>query len=162
MCRVERFEFGAWTESPGDSAGGDSGIGGSLHVHSGVSHVEYVFTGYPGYVQNVMHHCRVRLHVDSFPLSEDGGKTDVRKIVCNQFHGGGLIFVGGYGEHHPFCLQLLQQLGDAGVGAALVGIVQVVIGDEFLADAQDVFFTLSPSGRARSNNLLIPLPTMKL
>ena len=39
MYRMKLFQFCAGTESPGDSAGSDSGIGGRLHIHSGVSHI---------------------------------------------------------------------------------------------------------------------------
>ena len=40
MCRMKLFQFCAGTESPKVTPqASDSGIGGRLHIHSGVSHI---------------------------------------------------------------------------------------------------------------------------
>ena len=115
VCRTECFQFGARAEAPRHSAGGDSRIGGCLHVYARVAYIEHLLSGYVRRVQDVVYDGGVGLHVDAFALPEDGGEADAGEVVGYQFAGSSLVFVGRYCRLDAFRLQLLQQFRYAGI-----------------------------------------------
>ena len=94
-----------------------------------------------------MHDGRVGFDGDALALPQDGAETDAGKVVGDEFRGGFLVFVGGHGDLDAFCLQVVQQLEDAGIGTAQVGVVDVVIRDELGADAEHILLRFLAFGK---------------
>ena len=70
--------------------------------------------------------------LDGYPLALAiyGSKTDVGEEVLYEFDGSLLVFVRRHRHLYALFLKGAQQLAHAGVGAAVVGIVFVVVGYE--------------------------------
>ena len=88
------FQFGTRTESPACSNGCYSGILSGFHVHAGITDVGYIFPGHIGFFHNFQYGLRIRFGWNSFPLAQHFNELDVREILCNQFAGSCLVFVG--------------------------------------------------------------------
>lgn len=144
MMGSKLFEFGTRAEAPGNATGGYAGIAGGLHIHTRVAHVEHVSGCDARGFKYLMHDGGVGLGRYAFTLAQHGAEGDGGEIVSNKLLGGALVLVGSHGQLQALALQLVEQLRDAIVGGAQVGIVLIVIGDKGGPHTQDVGFRLLP------------------
>ena len=80
---MEGFQFSAWAESPGHSAGGYICMDSCLHVYAGISYIENIFFGCLCYLQDIVYDGGIGFYVYPFTLAKDSDETNCRKIVGN-------------------------------------------------------------------------------
>ena len=68
---MEGFQFSAWAESPGHSAGGYICMDSCLHVYAGVSYIENIFFGCLCYLQDIVYDGGIGFYVYPFTLAKD-------------------------------------------------------------------------------------------
>ena len=112
MGRRVGGEFLPGAAAPGDGNGLEAGIGGSLHVHAGVSDVQdFLRTMYPGLPEDVPHYHRLRL--------AGHGDGDLDAAAADS------------GEELRYAVE----------GAGGVRAVFIVVGEEQAPDAQNFLLT---------------------
>ena len=141
--------------APSDGNGFEAGVGGGLHVHTGVSDVQdgrafvgeipsgTVYSGamYPRLAEDVPYYHRLRLAGHSFSLSEYSAERYFRKKMLHELDGRRVVFVRGHGDLDTVAADSGQKLRDAVERAGGIGAVFIVIGQEQVPDAQDLILT---------------------
>ena len=135
-------EFLPGAAAPGDGNGLEAGIGGSLHVHAGVSDVQdFLRTMYPGLPEDVPHYHRLRLAGHPLPLPEYGAEGYFRKKMPHEPDGSRVVFVRGDGDLDAAAADSGEELRYAVEGAGGVRAVFIVVGEEQAPDAQNFLLT---------------------
>ena len=141
--------------APSDGNGFEAGVGGGLHVHTGVSDVQdgrafvgeipsgTVYSGamYPRLAEDVPYYHRLRLAGHSFSLSEYSAERYFRKKMLHELDGRRVVFVRGHGDLDTVAADSGQKFRDAVERAGGIGAVLIVIGQEQVPDAQDLILT---------------------
>lgn len=144
--RVVGGEFLSGTVSPRHANNIHPRIGSSLHIHTRVTNIENILFEDSCVGDYVINNLRMRFCGHTLAMSEHDFETDVGKVVCNEFLGCRVVFVGGDSHHNTSCLQLAKELANTLVGTAKVGIVDVVEGYKELPYALDILLRTLPLG----------------
>ena len=98
------------------------------HIYTRIAYIDGVGTGDTSDTEDIVHNRRIGLDGYALALAVYGSEVYVGEEVADELDCSLLVFVGGYGNLYAACLELVEQLHDTGVGAAVVGVVQALLG----------------------------------